>query len=44
MFQRLLSHKLDGHFSILFVVKIVMHKKQKRGWEWPIFKKMSNVF
>ena len=35
---------LDGHFSHLFVVKIVMcvwrdENKLKRGWGWPIFKK-----
>ena len=38
---------LDGHFSHLFVVKIVMfvrkdENKRERGWEWPIFYKMLN--
>ena len=35
---------LDGHFSRLFVVKIVLfggkdENKRKRGREWPIFKR-----
>ena len=37
-------HILDGHFSQIFVVNIVMfarkdENKPKRGWGWPIFKK-----